>query len=201
VTRIVGYCEKTSLRRYWNPHEECAAIDHIARNAKIVDVARRYLGAEPILRLTQLRWSFGTGAAIKDSNLLSSRYKEPSLYDENAFHYDTLDFRSLTLFVYLTDVYLSSGPHVVIEGSHATKKLKDLCQIVLTDQVAHQKFGDRAKTIIGQKGTMFFEDTSAYHRAARCHSRRLLFSIDYVLQRWLTAPASSVSLGCGRSVN
>jgi hypothetical protein len=133
------------------------------------------------LWLTQLRWSFG---AIKDNpNLLLSKYKEPSLYDENAFHYDTLDFRSLTLFVYLTDVDLSSGPHVVIEGTHVMKKFKDLCQIVLTDRVAHQKFGDRAKTILGQKGTMLFEDTSSYHKASRCQNKRLLLSIDYVLQR------------------
>lgn len=48
---------------------------------------------------------------------------------------------------------------------------------------AYQKFGDRIKTVLGEKGTMFFEDTSSFHKASRCHTKRLMLSIDYVLQR------------------
>jgi hypothetical protein len=105
------------------------------------------------------------------------------LYDENAFHYDALDFKSLTLFIYLTDVDLSSGPHVVIEGTHGCKAFADLWQPILSDETARQKFGDRAKTIVGPKGTMLFEDTSCYHKASSCQTKRLMLSIDYVLQR------------------
>ena len=181
VTEIVRYCEKTALKEYWNPHQECDAIDHIARNAKIVEIARRYLGAEPILWLTLLRWSFG--AVAPGPKLVPSRYKEPLLYDENSFHYDTLDFKSLTLFIYLTDVDPSSGPHVVVEGTHVSKNFVDLCHIVLTDGAAREKFGDRAKVILGQEGMMLFEDTSCWHKASHCQTKRLLLSIDYVLQR------------------
>jgi hypothetical protein len=181
VTRIVQYCESTRLARYWNPHQECDAIDHIARNVKIVEIARRYLGAEPILWLTQLRWSFGYAA--RERKLLLSRHEEPLQYDGNAFHYDTLDFKSVTLFIYLTDVGPSSGPHVVIEGTHATKSFADICHRVLSDTAAQQRFGDRAKVILGQKGTMLFEETSSYHKASRCQTERLMLSIDFVLQR------------------
>jgi hypothetical protein len=181
VTQILQYAETTGLLRWWNPHKECDAIDHIARNGKIVQIAKRYLGTEPILWLTQLRWSFGDGSPKRKRFL--SKHIEPLLYDPGAFHYDILDYKSLTLFIYLTDVDPSSGPHVVIERTHANKSFADLCQIVLSDAAAQQKFGDRAKMILGQKGTMLFEETSSYHKASNCKTERLMLSIDYVLQR------------------
>ena len=181
VTKIVQYCENTRLRSYWNPHKECDAIDSIARNATIVEIARRYLGAEPVLWLTLLRWSFGDAA--QERKVLSSTHEGPLEYDGNAFHYDILDYKSLTIFIYLTDVDPPSGPHVVIEGTHATKSFADISHIILSDTVAHQKFGDRVRMIQGQKGTMWFEETSCYHKASRCQTERLMLSIDYVLQR------------------
>jgi hypothetical protein len=36
------------------------------------------------------------------------------------FHYDALDFKSLTVFIYLTDVDASCGPHVLIKNTHKT---------------------------------------------------------------------------------
>ena len=181
VTQILQYAETTGLLRWWNPHTECEAIDHIARNAKVVEIARRYLGVEPILWLTQLRWTFGD--AVPKGKRLLSRHIEPLLYDVGAFHYDSLDYKSLTLFIYLTDVDPSSGPHVVIERTHANKSFSDICRIILSDAAVHQKFGDRAKMILGPKGTMLFEETSSYHKASPCKTERLMLSIDYVLQR------------------
>ena len=181
VSQIVQYCENKGLRKYWNPHKECDAIDHIARNAKVVEIARRYLGTEPILWLTQLRWTFGDG--VQELKPLFSRHKEPLQYDGDAFHYDTLDYKSLTLFIYLTDVDPSSGPHVVIESTHANKSFSEICHVILSDTAADKKFGDRIKMILGQKGTMLFEETSCYHKASRCQTKRLMLSIDYVLQR------------------
>jgi hypothetical protein len=181
VTQIVQYCENTGLTKYWNPHIECDAIDHIARNEKIVQIARQYLGTEPILWLTQLKWSYGD--EVQKHTPLSSRHIELLQYDGDAFHHDMLDFKSLTLFIYLTDVDPSSGPHVVIEGTHAVKSFADLCRVVLSDATAHQKFRDRHKMILGPKGTMLFEETSSYHKASRCQTERLMLSIDYVLQR------------------
>lgn len=182
VTQIVRYCEATRFRAYWNPHRECEAIDQIARNEKLLEVARQYLGAEPIVWLTQLKWSLGLAFAEDGQGLLSND-TQPTQYDGDAFHYDTLDFKSLTIFIYLTDVDSSCGPHVVIENTHGKKSLADICQIILSDAAAHQKFGHRIKTILGEKGTMLFEDTSSFHKASRCHTKRLMLSIDYVLQR------------------
>jgi hypothetical protein len=179
LDQIVEYCENTGLKIYWNPHKECEAIDHIARNWKIVEIARQYLGIEPILWATQLKWSFGDGKQTP----LGSRYVEPPEYDGHAFHFDRFDFKSLTLFIYLTDVDPSAGPHVVIEGTHAHKSVWELCHNILRDEAAQQKFGNRIKSILGPKGTMFFEETSSYHKASRGKTERLILSIHFVLQR------------------
>lgn len=183
VNRIVEYAEATKYRKYWNPHRECEAIDQIARNEKLVEIARQYLGAEPILWLTLLKWSFGPDSAGAQQGLRSSP-GEPMQYDDGAFHYDTLDFRSLTIFIYLTDVDPSCGPHVLIENTHRTKSVGEIFKIILSDEAAQEKFGaDRIKMILGPKGTVLFEETSAFHKASRCQTKRLMLSIDYVLQR------------------
>jgi hypothetical protein len=181
VRQIVDYCANTRLMKYWNPHNECEAIDRIARNAKVVEIARRYLGAEPILWLTQLRWSFGS--STEQRKIFMSRHPEPVQYDGDAFHYDTLDFKSLTLFIYLTDVDVDSGPHVVVERTHETKTLSEICHIILNDKAAEKQFGDRIKMMLGPKGTVLLEETSCFHKAAPCKTKRLMLSIDYVLQR------------------
>ena len=181
VDQIVQYCEDTGLKLYWNPHKECGAIDQIARNWKIVEIARQYLGTEPILWLTQLKWAVGD--STRKVKLLRLKHPEPPEYDGNAFHYDRFDFRSLTLFIYLTDVDHSSGPHIVIEGTHDNKSFPDLYHNILSDTAAHRKFGDRIKVILGPRGTMLFEETSSYHKASRCQTERLMLSIQYVLQR------------------
>ena len=180
IEEIITYCKSTGLGKYWNPHQECEAIDCLARNVKIVEIARRYLGAEPILWLTQLRWSFW--GSTQQQKVLPSLHTEPVQYDGDAFHYDTLDFKSLTVFVYLTDVNPESGPHVVIQDTQE-KKITELCRIVLKDAAALLKFNDRIKMVLGRRGSMLFEETSSYHKAARCKTNRLMLSIDYVLQR------------------
>ena len=180
VEQIVKYCASTKLMKYWNPHKECEAIDRLARNAKVVEITKRYLGAEPILWLTQLRWSFGD--SNEQRKVLPSLHQEPLQYDGDAFHYDTLDFKSLTIFVYLTDVDPDSGPHVVVEGTQK-KSIGEIFRIILGDADAQRKFGNRIKMILGGKGTVLFEETSSYHKAARCRTKRLMLSIDYVLQR------------------
>lgn len=183
VQRIVDYADKTKYLKYWNPHRECKAIDEIVRNKKLVEIAKRYLGAEPVLWLTQLKWSFGPDLTEQRNGFLSNS-NEPVQYDGDAFHYDTLDYKSLTIFIYLTDVDPTCGPHVLIENTHRAKSFRDICTIILKDKVAHGMFGeDRIKMIVGPKGTMLFEETSSFHKASRCQTKRLMLSIDYVLQR------------------
>jgi hypothetical protein len=182
VAQIVQYVNDTKRLKYWNPHRECEAIDRIARNEKLVEIARQYLGVEPVLWLTQLKWSFGDQSASDHQGLVSDK-NDLVQYDGGAFHYDALDFKSLTIFIYLTDVDTSCGPHVLIEGTHKTKTPRELFHIILSDGAAEKKFGGRIKMILGERGTMVFEETSAFHKASDCLTKRLMLSIDYVIQR------------------
>jgi Phytanoyl-CoA dioxygenase (PhyH) len=182
VAEILAYCENSKQIEYWNPHKDCEIVDRISRNATIVAIVRKYLGVEPILWLTRLRWSF---ASSDDSvNLRPSLDRKPSQYDFHDFHYDAHDFKSLTAFVYLTDVNQDSGPHLIIPGSHKNKTFKELARICFKDNVAQKIYPNKSKAILGNKGLVFLEDTSSYHKAAVCNKKsRLLLSIDYVLRR------------------
>ena len=136
-----------------------------------------------ILWLTLLKWSFPLSDAHTDFRPATD--KEPMHYDTHAFHYDILDFKSLTLFVYLTDIESKYGAHIVVEGTHNNKSFKELNNRILDEDVAQEQFGDRIKVILGKKGTAFFEETGSHadHKVEVCKSRRLRQSIDYVLQR------------------
>ena len=182
VSQILEYCENNKQLDYWNPHKHCEMVDRISRNATIVAIAKEYLGAEPILWLTRLRWSFAsTDNAVNFHTSVKTKTSEYNFYN---FHYDTHDFKSLTVFVYLTDVSLDSGPHMIIPGTHKNKTLKSLAHIYLTDDVAQKLFPDKIKAVLGTKGLVFIEDISGYHKAAVCNKEnRLLLSIDYVLRR------------------
>jgi hypothetical protein len=180
VEKILEYCDAHRRGKHWNPHRECAEVDLVARNSLIVDVARKYLECEPIVWLTQLKWTL---PSPDHSGPDVTAHQEPIQYDSHSFHYDILDWRSLTLFIYLTDVDADSGPHVVVEGTNSRKSLSEIRGITIDDDSVERKYGSRIRTILGQKGTAFIEDTSSLHKVAAGHKNRLMLSIDYVIGR------------------
>ncbi len=179
VDKIIEFSNKINAMKIMNPHKDCKVIDELSRNEKIMQVVRRYLGAEPRLWLTELRWTL---PKLENPVELPSIYEEIIQHDACAFHYDSLDCKSLTVFIYLTDVDVDSGPHVHIEGTQ-NKSMKDLMNLIISDSNAQKKYGRRIKTVLGKAGTVFFEDTSIYHKVATSQKARLLLMIDYVLQR------------------
>jgi hypothetical protein len=182
VSRIIDYSEANKRVSHWSPHSDCESIRSIAYNSDIVRIARCYLGAEPILWLTRLRWSIPLSDNLAD--MQPPIHKEPIEYDPNRFHYDAHDCESLTFFVYLTDIDdLDSGAHVVIEGTHKNKTFNDLMQITIDDELAYVRYGEKITVILGKKGTVFAEESSAYHKIADCKRRRLILMICYVLAR------------------
>ena len=182
VNEILAYCEQNNQEFYWNPHLSCDAIDRISRNATLVAIARKYLGTEPRLWVTQLRWTFSSAADQNKSG--SVLCKDAAEYNFHNFHYDIHDFKSLTVFVYLTDVSMDSGPHFFIRGSHKTKTLAEIRNLWITDEAAAQLYGERIQVVLGKRGTVFAEDTSCYHKAAVCeHANRLIASFDYVVRK------------------
>lgn len=123
------------------------------------------------------------------------------------FHRDRADFRSLNLFVYLSDVNLEAGPHEFFLGSHRSVSLQndpiaksanklDTADLLCMHRPDSKKLKDhygQPLTITGEKFTAFFEDTRGFHRALQPRTEsRLIFQIVWTLIRQRTGNDSRV---------
>lgn len=159
---------RTGSSRCQDPHLKWPAASEVARDPAILELARRYFGAEPIL-FTSIVWL--------------STPSSPTEH-QHRFHFDVADFRSMTVFFYLTDVDVESGPHTIIRGTHRRKGLSECGRIYLTDDEAERRFGDRIQVITGPRGTGFAEELTAYHKALPSKDQdRLMLGITYTLTR------------------
>jgi hypothetical protein len=166
--RVGPLDDKRKPMQCLSPHLYYPAVYKIAFSSDIVNVARGYLGVEPIMHSTRLTW------ALADP---------PGQREDIPFHFDVSDFRSLVFFVYLCDVDSEAGPHCVIEGTHKNKTLSDIFRRQLNPVEALQRFGDRARLVTGPCGTAFFEDETAWHKRLSTNKPRLILNINYVMAR------------------
>ncbi len=174
VSEVIRFCELHNIRKHRNAHLVCDTVSRIAHDPKIIEVVSRYLGAEPILYQTDLYWTYPPTDEIKRLRALAQKSR---------FHYDVGDFRSLVVFIYLTNVDEDCGPHIVIEATHHKKSAWGLLNRFLSDQTAQREYGSRIKIITGERGTGFFEDLTCYHKHAVGNKARLMLTITYMLQR------------------
>jgi hypothetical protein len=174
IAEILQFSKASNKRKHRNLHLSYEPVRQIAHDQKIIEVVSRYLGAEPVLYQSDLYWTYPITEEEKYQRLISKKSR---------FHYDVGDFRSLVVFIYLTDVTAECGPHVVIEATHQKKSARNLLSRFLTDQTAEQKYGDRIRTITGKPGTGFFEDLTCYHKHSAGKKERLMLTITYMLQR------------------
>lgn len=174
VREVLRFCDQHKNNKHRNPHLICDAVNQIAHDPKIIEVASQYLGTEPILYQTSLYWSHPPSDEKKRQRMLQQKSR---------FHYDVGDFRSLVVFIYLTDVDEECGPHVLIEGTHQKKDPLGLITRYLSDKKAYRQYLDRIRIIKGASGTGFFEDLTCYHKHAVGNQKRLMLTITYMLHR------------------
>lgn len=172
LKKIVDFCGQQNA--YANPHLHCQTVYEIAHDPKLLEVLKGYFGTEPVLYSSSLYWTWPPDSQEKLQQALALKSK---------FHYDVGDFKTLIVFIYLTDVDEDSGPHTVIAGSHQQKKPLRLLTRYLNDREAVAEFGNRIKVITGQRGTGFFEDLTCYHKHPVGSKARLMLTICYLLQR------------------
>lgn len=113
----------------------------------VLQIAADYLGCKPTLSSLGVRWSF------------------PSPGPPNAtqsFHRDHDDWRSLKLFIYLTDVDADSGPHVYVGGSQKTSA-RIRARPYARAAIERQYGSDSLLPIVGPRGTAFIADTYGIH--------------------------------------
>lgn len=144
-------------------------VDDILRSNKILNIARSYLGVEPVVHNTTIWWSFPL--LTQDGEIIETDYY--------GYHYDIDDVKFLKLFIYLNDVDDKTGPHVVVSGSHRKRSWKTILNRRLNNDVAERWFKNRFVTITGEAGSAFFEDTFAYHKGSTPINPRLVFQVEF----------------------
>lgn len=138
--------------------ERCPVIAELARDAGLLETARRYLGFHP--RLVQLRLYWSPLTRMERSQ----RQAGGQTVD---FHFDIEASRSLYAFFYIEGGDRHSGAHVAIAGSHRRKPLRlALAPAFQPDHVVYASFGqDRELILEGEPGFGFLEDPACYHKA------------------------------------
>lgn len=174
VDTIVAWSREVGAKRIDDPHVDCAGVQRIAHDPRVVEVARRYLKAEPILFTSKIYWTVPPADAQGRLNAAAER---------GQFHYDVADVKALTVFVYLTDVDGNSGPHVVIRGTQRRVTPTEVFRRTISDEFANRKYGERIEVITGPRGTGWFEDITCYHKQSAGSKVRLMLSIIYSLHR------------------
>lgn len=156
--------------------DEIPDVRALVQCAAIVSVVRGYLQAEPELLECNLVVAHAESPDIS-----------PRMGSQRQFHFDYAGWHSLNLFTYLTDVSEDTGANQVVIGTHRVRKAWDALRMAIPDDEIKDRFRNRIRTITGPAGTMFFEDTSAFHCRQRHTTRRVMLNILYASHRaWLS---------------
>ncbi|MSO97512.1 MAG: hypothetical protein EXR11_04730 [Rhodospirillaceae bacterium] len=175
----------------------CASFARVAHDPRLLALAEAYLQAPPTMSIFTAWWSY------------PSNQPEAGM---QYFHNDRDDFRELKLFVYLSDVNSSNGPHMFVERSHTTSVLSPWVAKTwptVEEQERfwswmefHRKSNDTVqgifppewiRTVTGPLGATFFEDTHGIHKGMPPKTgSRFVFQICYSLMAKLNQKYESV---------
>ena len=160
-------------------HEADPDIRRLVTDKALLNLVRRYLCAEPVMLECTLIVT--EGGSVSDQDGLQSR-----------FHFDYAGWHSVNVFVYLTDVGEQSAFHTVIAGTHRRKTIGDIFKQFLSDDEAQERFGNQITPVFGTAGTVFFENTEAFHKRQPSPERRVMLNILYASHsNWLSKGRSA----------
>ena len=116
----------------------------------------------------------GRNALISDiSSWITTPTHLPLDHHEFGFHMDLGDtggWKWLNVFIYLSDVDLSNGPHRAIKSTHYRRHWSSIWERRLSKERAEKIYApDRFFTFEGPAGTVVIEDTGNYHAASKVH--------------------------------
>lgn len=163
---------------YYNVSSLCPAVKRVESDPLLLEIATKYLNAEPVHIETRLWWSF-----VAESSLHEQMNAAQTL-----FHYDLDDYRSIKFYFHLTDVDLSSGPHVSVRGSHKKKKLAHQFSLFIgrSDKDILDYYGIKdVVAICGEAGFGFVEDTFCFHKGTPPTCRdRLMINVEFAVNTY-----------------
>lgn len=143
-------------------------IQRLLADDSLRDLARRYLGCEPVNDLVAMWWS--TAFSSEASSEVAQLY-----------HFDMDRPQFLKIFFYLTDVTPDSGPHCYIRGSHRERPQALWRDGRHSDAEVLSQYGrDREVEITAPWGTLIAVDTSGFHKGKPLsRGNRLILQFEY----------------------
>jgi hypothetical protein len=144
----------------------------LLQERRLAQIAGTYLGHDPTIMSMALWRSFAWPSA---DNLSAQQ-----------FHYDIDRPAFIKMFVYLTDVDATTGPHTYVPRSHREKPKELLHGGRLTDdEVGRHYPREQWEVITGTKGTVFFADTQGFHKGGLVQTgSRAMFQINVASDRF-----------------
>lgn len=160
-------------------NETCSAVKQLENDPGLLAIAAKFLGTDPVHIGSEISWSFPVSATPVQK-----------LKSAQVFHYDLDDYRFIKFFFYLTDVDLSSGPHVCIRKSHKRKKFSHQllgmrCASLKEEEIVDYYGVENVVTICGKAGFGFVEDATCFHKGTTPDSKeRLLLQIEFAINSY-----------------
>jgi hypothetical protein len=158
---IYEYAEKDLM--YYNEELLKLSITSTFHN-----IANLYFKSVPLFDFLTCWWSFPDKKINEDFNA-------------QLFHSDRPRLSFLKFFIYLTNVNLLNGPHVVIPKSHRIRPLKLRFDRRFNDEEVRKSFKEEEeKIIIGDAGTIIAVDTQCLHKGkSLIQGSRLIAQFQY----------------------
>jgi len=149
-----------------------------ALQQQVLDVANAYLGMYARLRYFNVWHTLATDGDAQESQL---------------WHRDREDLYILKAFVYLSDVFSSSGPFTYAQGTHLKGEVREEPPFFVEGGVRRTNDSQMAQAVppqnwvegTGPKGTIIFADTAGFHKGGLARKNdRILYTCMF------TSPAS-----------
>jgi hypothetical protein len=167
---------------YLDQQDDWPEFQVVRYDRALQEIARAYLGCDPVYLRSELAWSYPNPAASRRERMANAQ----------VFHCDINDYRTLKFFFYLTPVDLSGGPHAYIKKSPIERSLRHQllghrCASIPEQQLMTHYAANEVVTICGPAGTGFVGDPYYFHRGTSpTTDARLMMQIEFGMRRYRT---------------
>jgi hypothetical protein len=147
-------------------------VQSLIADLSLAAVAQDYLGARPVIDVLSMWW-------------LTDFAERPDSQAAQFFHFDMDRPKWVKIFIYLTDVQASTGPHSFVAGSHKTggipQHFLDKGYARLADEEVRNAYPESSiREIVAPRGTILAEDTRGLHKGKHIvKGDRLMLQIQY----------------------
>ena len=172
---------KLRLANHFEQLLEWPMFSRLTRDPWLNEIARGYLGRDPLFLRSEVLWSFATPATFDERRSAAQ-----------VLHCDINDFKTLKVFFYLTDVGPHNGPHQYVKKGPVKRTLMHQmlgqhCASIPDDTLLRIYGANQMVTVCGPAGTGFAGDPSYFHRDAHpCEGCRVLAQMEFGCRAYRT---------------